>query len=73
MEIKVGTRVQIVKAEGLGLKLPLRDPHPEHIGKKGVIAGVDESDGMPKIQLDDGTTLFGYECWWEPIVRRGGP
>lgn len=70
MEIKAGTRVQIVKAEGSMLGgHPLRDPYPEHIGKQGVIAEVSKDDGMPKIELDDGTILFGYECWWLPIVQ----
>ena len=61
--MKVGDKVVIVKAEGCTIgKLPLRDPHPEHIGKCGTIIKIE--DGMPHIKLDDGTELEGYECWW---------
>jgi hypothetical protein len=25
-------------------------------------------DNVPSIRLDDGRTVFGYECWWTPVV-----
>lgn len=63
----VGDRVVIVRAEGSYFKgIPMRDPHPEHIGKKGIIVELD--DGMPTIRLDDGTILRGYECWWAKLA-----
>jgi len=68
MDFKVGDKVIIVKAEGQTIgrdKIPLRDPHPEHIGKGGVITAVDSEDGMPHIRLDNGTELLGCECWWQ--------
>ena len=68
MDFKVGDRVIIVKAEGSVIgkaKLPLRDPYPEYIGKRGNITAIDGEDGMPCITLDNGTILFGYECWWQ--------
>ena len=75
-KIEVGQRVIIVKAEGHTIgkaKLLLRDPHPEHIGKSGIIISVDEADKIPRIRLDDGTELSGSECWWQPsrINKKG--
>lgn len=67
MKFKVGDRIKIVKAEGHTIgkgKIPLRDPHPEHIGKSGTIVAIDGEDGMPYIRLDDGTKLEGGDCWW---------
>lgn len=71
MKFKVGDRIIIVKAEGTTLgkaKLPLRDPHPEHIGKSGTITAIDGDDGMPHIKLDDGVEILGCECWWQPVT-----
>jgi hypothetical protein len=25
-------------------------------------------DYIIRITLDDGTILYGYECWWEPVI-----
>ena len=69
MKYRVGDRVMIIKAEGYTIgkdKLPLRDPHPEHIGKSGTIIAIDNEDNMPHIKLDDGTKLLGCDCWWQP-------
>ena len=69
MKYEVGTRVVIVKAEGHAIgrsKLPLKDPHPEHIGKSGTITAIDD-DRMPHITLDDGTELEGCDCWWSKV------
>lgn len=38
-----------------------------HVGKEGEIVGEDPDWGSPLIRLDDGTELYGYECWWEPV------
>ena len=35
-----------------------------HIGKEGLAEEVDEN---VRITLDDGTILWGYDCWWEAI------
>ena len=70
MDYKVYDRVVILRAEGYKMgssKIPLKDPHPEHIGKKGIIAELD--DGMPHIILDDGTELDGCECWWAKLAE----
>ena len=68
IKYKVGDRVIVVKAEGHTIgedKIPLADPHPEHIGKIGTITAIDSDDDMPHITLDDGIELLGCECWWE--------
>jgi len=64
----IGQRVHICCVEP-----PMRQPHPEHNGKKGTITDFwpvrleDEEFNIPVITLDDGTVLKGYDCWWEPI------
>lgn len=40
-----------------------------HIGKKGT---AEEDGGGVKITLDDGTVLYGWECWWEKVEESGG-
>lgn len=70
MKYKVGDRVEIVKAEGMTIgnaKLPLKDPHPEHIGKRGIIFKIDKDDNMPHIELDNGVKLLGCDCWWRKV------
>ena len=68
MAFEVGTRVRIFPVGP-----PMRQPHPEHNGKKGTITDFwpvrsgGEDFNIPVITLDDGTVLKGYDCWWEPI------
>lgn len=65
----VGDRVIILRAEGYVMgssKIPLKDPHPEHIGKTGELIGIE--DGI-KILLNDGTKLDGSECWWAKLAE----
>jgi len=33
---------------------------------KGSRAG---EQGMPRLRLEDGSTLWGYECWWLPLTE----
>lgn len=52
-----------------------RNPHPEHIGKQGVITRmrIIEGHASPVITLSDGAVVGGWECWWEPLeLPRGG-
>ncbi len=35
-----------------------------HIGKQGLAERI---KGVVRITLDDGSILYGYECWWKPI------
>lgn len=64
-------RCRIVDAtKGTFCGTPMANP-PEsvpHIGKEGNVRPyVADGKDTVKITLDDGTTLFGYECWWEMI------
>lgn len=43
------------------------DDSKPHIGKEGI---AEWDDFIVKITLDDGTVLYGYECWWEPIEEK---
>ena len=38
-----------------------------HVGKEGLAEFT--SEGV-RITLDDGTVLWGYECWWRPTEER---
>lgn len=59
----VGTRVRILKYM------------PEHANKTGTIKAIEEvsiegrpefgSIPTPRILLDDGTTVYGFQVWWE--------
>lgn len=65
------TRCRIIdiagKALGPGIVAMTPAPSKPHIGKKGV---AEEVDGVVRITLDDGTVLYGWECWWKPIADR---
>lgn len=45
------------------------DVSKPHIGKEGLAELVDGLMGPDtvRITLDDGSVLYGYECWWEPV------
>ena len=63
-----GLRIQIAGVAGQNFHgYEMADPHPEHIGKLGIITEDTDDNGLqcsPYIRLDDGTELRGYECWW---------
>lgn len=67
----VGKRVVIVRAEGMPFSgsITMRDPHPEHVGKLGRV--IAEGDLSVQIRLDDGTLLYGSQCWWVEVVEQG--
>jgi hypothetical protein len=63
-------RCKIVDVAGCevypGLIAATPDVSRAHIGKKGLA----ERDGINvKITLDDGSILYGYECWWTPLDK----
>jgi hypothetical protein len=66
----VGTKVRIVDGTQLdfGDGVHGNNPHPEHIGKLGVITSIRMVEGTqsPVIELVDGAVVGGWECWWEP-------
>ena len=40
------------------------------LGEGEIIAR--DPDGMPKILLDNGDTVYGYESWWTPVTELDG-
>lgn len=62
-------RCKIVDVAGEPLAPGIVAATPEisraHIGKLGY---AHEEDGGIKIELDDGTVLYGSQCWWERVV-----
>lgn len=74
----VGRRVSVIRAEGTPIAdgITASDPNPQHIGKHGTIIAM-RNTGLgvrtPEIRLDDGTTIYGTECWWSPINPPNNP
>lgn len=60
------TRCRIVDADGAQIAPGLQARTPEgsrpHIGKEGLAE--DLGDWLIRITLDDGTILYGCDCWW---------
>ena len=71
MGIKYPTRCEIIDVTGM--KYPFKtdiilntpDISKPHVGKRG-IAERDKEHGI-RITLDDGTIIYGYDCWWIPV------
>ena len=71
-------RCQIVNVDGEAIPgLPgviARTPEVSrpHIGKFGT-AEEEEVEGFPfpviKITVDDGSIIYGHECWWVPVEQ----
>jgi hypothetical protein len=61
-------RCEIVDVEGqdLGHGMVARTPEISrpHIGKLGYAHRVEDTY---RIELDDGTVLWGYQCWWNRV------
>ncbi len=68
MTIKYPTRCEIVDVTGQevfpGIEGKTPDVSKPHVGERGLAERID--DGNVKITLDNGTVLYGYECWWKP-------
>lgn len=60
-----GTRVRVADVDGTELGL-------------GTLISETPIEGLPfttpKIQLDSGRIIYGYECWWTPVsaISDGG-
>ena len=74
--IKYPVRCRIIDVEGTEVFPGIIGATPEiskpHVGKTGwavkVLYKNSPNDGYHiHLLLDDGNTLWGYECWWEPI------
>ena len=63
-------RARIVTADGKPIAPGLVTATPEvslpHIGKLG---WAERRGETYRIALDDGTVLWGYDCWWEEASR----
>ena len=71
--IKYPIRCRIVDVDGTGYKVgpyfaATPDKSKPHIGKEGL---AEKTSDEVKITLDDGSILYGHQCWWEPIELRG--
>lgn len=71
MLITYPTRCQIIDVSDVafrfhGWKMATPDASKPHIGKQGT-AHEDSKNGV-RIKLDDGSELYGYECWWVPLA-----
>ena len=68
MGIRYPTRCKIIDVTGMEVAPGLEGRTPEvskpHLGKCGLAEWV---EGHVRITLDDGSVLWGYECWWTPI------
>ena len=71
MSIKYPVRCTIIDVTGMevfpGIEGNTPDVSKCHIGKEGLAEKVPEG---VRITLDDGSILFGYECWWTPLKEK---
>ena len=68
--MKYPIRCEIVDVDGTGERVgPYLAKTPDvskpHIGKRGLAERME--DGNVRITLDDGSVIYGYECWWEAL------
>jgi len=70
-EVEYPVRCRIVNATGElipGIERRTPEESKPHIGKEGLVEKVDEYS--VRITLDDGTILWGYDCWWIPLKEK---
>ena len=71
-DITYPTRCRIVDVSGMKIFPGIIGNTPvkslPHIGKTGL---AERCEGDVKITLDDGTVIYGHECWWVPIGDDG--
>ena len=64
-------RCKIIDVTGVevfpGIEGRTPDVSKSHIGKEGLAEEDVTGFGKVRITLDDGTIIFGHECWWTPI------
>ena len=73
MTIEYPTRCRIIDVEGetwRGLAIATPDVSRPHIGKEGLAELLDPH--TVRITLDDGTIIYGAECWWESLEPSTG-
>lgn len=68
-QIKYPVRCEIIDVTGEefcpGIKRKTPEKSKPYIGKHGLAEKIDTLN--VRITLDDGSVLFGYECWWKPL------
>ena len=68
MHINYPIRCEILDVTGQevfpGFEGRTPDESKPHIGKQGLAEEVEDN---VRITLDDGSVLWGYECWWKPL------
>lgn len=73
MTIQYPTRCKIIDVTGMEVLPGIMGQTPEvsksHVGKRGL---AEEIDDNVRITLDDGSVIWGYECWWIPISDDAG-
>ncbi len=73
-----GTLVEVMSVDDkrLGVGKLLNDydgaeKSNEMVGVDEIVEAVEEGiedDSMPRIEMPDGKVIYGYECWWIPVV-----
>lgn len=73
MSIAYPVRAVVIDADGMpfhGWTARTPDVSRPHIGKQGLAEKV---RGDVRLTLDDGTVLWGWECWWKPVAAQVTP
>lgn len=69
--MKYPVRCQIVDVTGMEVLPGIEGKTPKeskpHIGQQGLAERL--SSGTVRITLDDGSVLYGHECWWIPLKK----
>ena len=60
------------QSEHLGQGTLLGRVDIELVGSDKEFFGCDVLPDVPKIQLDSGGIVYGYECWWHPVESTNG-
>jgi hypothetical protein len=71
-----GTAVEVVdvnqKRLGVGVLLneyiPAKECNSDKSSLEEIVEESLEEDWMPRIEMPDGKIIYGYECWWIPVV-----
>ena len=70
-----GARVTVQASDGTPLGLGTYDglfKYAEDADRDRLDAHVPTPNGNPRIRLDSGVVLWGFECWWQPITAGDG-
>lgn len=70
--VEYPTRCRIIDADGEnwhGIEMATPDVSKPHLGKEGLAELIEGGDRV-KITLEDGTVLYGEDCWWVSLPGR---